>query len=442
MNATETITLPYKYVPRDYQVVTFDAFDSGYRRIMELWHRRAGKTKTYLSLIGREMAKEPATYYHFFPTGEQGRKIVWDGIDKRNGMRFIEHLPQQLIASKNNSEMKITYKNGAIYQILGTDRFNSIVGPNPFGCVFDEFSLQNPAAWELIRPILLENGGWAAFVYTPRGRNHAYDLHQLVKDNPDWFIRRLGYRDTGVFTDADIERERAEGMSEERIQSEYFCSFEGSVIGSYYGAQMSKAREEGRIKLVPHEPALKVHTAWDLGMDDAMVQWYFQLHAKEVRIIDYYENQGEGLSHYAGIMQAKALEHGYSYGEHYAPHDVMVREMGTGESRLATARSLGIDFNVLPKDSIEDGIDAVRRTLGRCWFDEKKAKQGIACLENYRKEYDEKNKVYRKKPLHDWASHGSDGFRYLSVAVRSLEIMEEAESFTGGDTQYATKEPI
>jgi phage terminase large subunit len=411
------LKLPYKFEPREYQLPLLEAFDSGKRRLVAVWHRRAGKDKTAFNLMVREMYKRPGIYYYLFPTYAQGRKILWEGIDK-DGLKLLDHIPPELIASKNDTELKITLKNGSLLRIIGTDRIDDIVGTNPIGCIFSEYSLQNPTAWDFIRPILRENGGWALFVFTPRGFNHAKELYDMARITPDWYANRLTITDTGVVSEAEIQQERAAGMDEDLIQQEFYASFSGAIQGSYYSKHIEEARTAGRIAGIPYDKALPVNTAWDLGIDDSMTIWFYQIVGKEIRFIDYYEVQGEGLDHCITVLQNK----GYIYNEHTAPHDIAVRELTSGRARIDIARELGLDFNIAPRLRIEEGIDAARRVFNRCWFDEKKCKQGINALSNYRKEYDEKNKVYKNHPLHDWSSHAADSFRTFSVSFSDKYI--------------------
>jgi len=392
------------------------AIDGGKKRAVSVWHRRAGKDKTLINLVAKKMVERVGAYYYFFPTYEQGRKILWEGID-RNGFRFLEHLPQAIRNRTDNQGMSIELKNGSIFRIIGTDRIDAVVGTNPIGCVFSEYSLQNPIGWGYIRPILAENGGWAVFNYTSRGKNHGYDLYKYAKENPeDWFCEVLRADQTGVFTPEQLEKEREQYILEDgddlRFQQEYMCSFEGSVQGSYYGKWMEEASP--RIKHIPYEEQLPVYTAWDLGVNDTTAIWFFQILGREIRVIDYLETNGEGIHYYASELQKK----GFIYGKHFMPHDVEVREIGTGVSRKTTFEGLGLKpIETLPKLPIEEGIASVRLVLPRCYFDEEKCGRGLDCLRNYHKEYDEKMKTYKSHPEHDWSSNGADAFRYLATAI-------------------------
>jgi hypothetical protein len=210
------------------------------------------------------------------------------------------------------------------------------------------------------------------------------------------------------------------------------CSFTSPVIGSYYGEGVRRAENEGRITNVPLVETVPVNTVWDLGIDDSMTIWFFQIVGQEFHFIDYYENSGEGLAHYFKIMQDKR----YIYGKHYAPHDIMVRELGTGKSRYEVAKGMGVTFDPGPNMPIDDGINAVRGILSRCWFDSNKCHRGINCLKNYHKEWDEKNKVFRTKPKHNWASHGADSFRRFAIGYKKPVVIRTPTSFGGVKPYY------
>ena len=407
------IQVPDNWRPRDYQLDLWKYLENGGKRAVAVWHRRAGKDLLSVNWCVTAALKRKGLYWHLLPTYNQGRKIVWDGMT-RDGRSFLEHFPKELWANVNNTDMRLELKNGSIYQVVGTDNVDRLVGSNPVGVVFSEYSLQDPRAWDLVRPILAENGGWAVFIYTARGRNHGYDLFNMANRNERWFCQRLSVDDTAVLNQEAIDEEREAGMPEELIQQEFYCSFDAPLVGSYYGSLMAKALAEERIKNVPYEPRLEVHTSWDLGMGDSTAIIWFQQFGNEYRIIDYYENQGEGIPHYVKIVREKD----YIYGRHIAPHDIKVREMGTGKSRFEVARDLGLRFDICPNIQIDDGIEAARSIIPRCYFDEKKCTILVEALRQYRKDYDEKNKVYKNRPLHDWSSHGADAFRYLALGTR------------------------
>lgn len=410
------IKLPYHYKCRDYQTPFWRAMRDGVKRAVLVWHRRAGKEKTCWNYLITQAVKKVGIYYYFFPHFSQGRKILWDGVDK-DGFRLLDHIPKDLIlGNPNSTEMKVRLKNGSLIQIIGTNNIDSIVGTNPIGCVFTEYSLQDPVGWQLIRPILVENGGWAVFNFTPRGSNHAKDLYDMASTHSNWFCQLLTVKDTNIISEADIDAERQAGMSEDFIQQEFFCSFTLGIEGAYYARYMSEAREEGRVGNIPWDKQSRVYTAWDLGYGDSTAIVFYQIIGNEIHVIDYYENHGEGLPHYVGVLKDKP----YVYGDHYAPHDIESHAFSSGLSAREVASGLGVKFITLPtlKLRLEDGIEAVRGIFPRIWIDESNCKQLIKCLENYRKEFDDRLETYKERPRHDKYSHGADAFRYLAIAVK------------------------
>jgi phage terminase large subunit len=424
------ITLPHKFKARPYQKDLFDAFGK-YKRMIVIWHRRAGKDKSAFQLLLRGSLERVWVYYYIFPEYAQGRKIFWDGIDN-DGMRMRDHIPKGLIKTENEQQMKIELVNGSIIQVVGTDKkIDNIVGTNPVGCLFSEFPISDPRWWDLIRPILTLNGGWAIFVYTPRGKNHGYKMREVARKNPDsWFLSEKTCRETfdnegnRIVTDEMIEQERRDGMDEDLIQQEYFVSFEAAIKWAYYADQIRIARSEGRFGALPLEPNIDVHTFWDLGMNDTTVIWFAQFIGKECRLIDHYEMSGEGLEHYVGILRSKP----YKYGTHYLPHDAEVRELQSGISRKDYLTGQGLtNIKIVPRLSVQEGIDAVRRHFKNFWFDENKCERGINAISSYHKDYDDKNQVARNQPKHDWASNSSDALRYLAVMYDSMTKKHEPQ---------------
>lgn len=408
--------LPYKWEPRRYQLPAWQFYENGGKRGVAVWHRRAGKDLFGINLCAVEGQKRVGLYWHLFPTYNQGRKIAWQGKTK-TGRPFLDYIPDELIRSTNNTEMRKEFHNGSIYQVVGTDNVDRLVGANPVGVIFSEWALMDPRAWDLIRPILVENEGWAFFIYTARGHNHGYTLYNIAKKLDYWFAELLTVEDTMAVSLKAVAEERDAGMPEELIQQEFYCSFEAAMAGSYYGEGMQRVETDGRVRDVPWDPLLSVSTWWDLGINDNMVIWFVQIsNGREIRLIDYYENSGEGLPHYAKYLR----ELPYDYGTHYAPHDINVRELSTGRSRLEIARELGIRFQVVPKLPVSDGIEAVRSILSQCYFDKTKCERGINALKEYRKEYDDKLQSFKDHPVHDWSSHPADAFRIGALGIRDL----------------------
>jgi phage terminase large subunit len=406
------IILPNQWQPRRYQRRLWSYLEKGGKRAVAVWHRRAGKDEVCLHWAACAAIQRVGNYWHMLPEASQARKAVWDAINPHTGRRRIdEAFPPSIRMGQRDDDMRIKLVNGSVWQVVGSDNFNSLVGSPPTGLVFSEYSLTNPAAWDYLRPILAENGGWCVFMMTPRGRNHAWKLYEIARSRPDWFAQLLTVDETKAIAPDIVADERASGMSEDMVAQEYYCSFDAALPGAYYGKLLRAADTEQRIGRVPWAPDAVVHTAWDLGIGDCTAIWFAQVVGHETRLIDYYESFGVGLDHYAKILREKP----YVYGEHILPHDAQVADLSTGRSRLQTLATLGIAGRVLPREpNIEDGINAVRNLLPRCWFDAEKCGRGIEALRQYRCDYDAERKIYSARPRHDWTSHAADAFRYLA----------------------------
>lgn len=418
------IRIPNEWSPRPYQIPLWSYLENGGKRAAVVWHRRSGKDSTSLNWTATDAIQNIGTYWHMLPEARQARKVVWDAIDK-HGRRVIDQaFPPEIRDGKaNDVEMRIRLKNGSVWQCVGSDNYNSLVGANPRGVVFSEFSIAKPAAWDFVRPILAENGGWALFIYTPRGENHGYELYEIAKSNPDWFAQILTVDDTKAIPLSVIDDERKSGMPEEMVQQEYFCSFTASLVGSYYGHFVNDAIHQGRVTDVQYDDQLKVHTIWDLGIGDSTSIIFAQFAADEIRVIDYYENHGQSLEHYAAVLASKD----YNYADDWVPHDAKVRELGTGRTRVETLGKLGRKPRLVPDGKLEDGINAARVIFPKVWFDAINAKPLIKALKHYQKEWDDERRCYKDKPLHDWSSHPSDAFRYLAMAYRELKPEKPGE---------------
>jgi phage terminase large subunit len=353
------------------------------------------------------------TAFHILPTYSQAKKVIWDS-STNDGKRILDYIPKEVIESKNGHEMKIRFTNGSMYQLIGSDNIDSLVGSNPKIIIFSEYAIQSQAAWAYLSPILEVNGGYAIFISTPRGKNHFYDLVRKAKLNKNWFCEVLSVKDTGVLTDEQVKAIQDENsFSDEHMQQEYYCSFDRGVEGSYYGKLISKAYEEKRICNVPYETRSPVHTAFDIGFGDSTSITFWQDIGGELRIIDFYENHGEGIAHYAKILQTKP----YVYGTHYMPHDAGSGSIQTGRTLQDVAYEVGLKTTVLEREKdINTGIEAVRSMLSISFIDESKCSHLIKCLENYHKKYNEKTESYNENPLHDWSSHAADSIRYMANA--------------------------
>lgn len=430
------------YEPRDYQKPFWDAWQSNkYTRFVKVWHRRAGKDLTDFNLCIRLALQRPQTITYVFPTLKMGREILWEGMTNE-GKRFLDYVPKEVLDGKpNDTRMTLKFINGSIIRVGGSDNPDSLRGGNSSVFVMSEWSEQDPYTLAVIRPIIKANKGKILFNFTPKGDNHAKNTLQMAKDLEDWWWEILTVDDTKLFTERELAVEKEEYVRDfgdiegtSKFEQEYYCSFDAPVVGSYYGEQIRKAEADGRITSVPYNAGYPVNTVWDLGVGDSTAIWMFQTVGQEVRLIDYYASSGVGLEHYANELKAK----GYSFNKHFAPHDIEVKELGTGKSRLETAKNFGINFEVVPNLPVDDGINAARALLPQCWFDKTKCEQGVMALKNYCKEWDDKNKVYRPYPKHDWASHPADAFRYLAVVIDRAKPAKPRKRIIG----YQGRDPI
>lgn len=411
-----------RFIPRDYQLRLCDAFESqSFKKYLVIWPRRAGKDICALNLLLRAALKKVGTYFYIFPTFQMGRRILWDAIDISGKRILTYYIPEELIESRNEQQMRIRLVNGSQIQILGSDNFdNTLVGTNAIGMVFSEYALSDSRAYSYSIPILKASDGWVLFVSTPRGKNSLFDLYNVAKKSKDWFCEKLSVDETKHISVEEIEKEIEEGqMSRDLALQEFWTSFELGVEGSFYSKYIDDLRRKNQIGNIMYDPGLPTITAWDLGYNDSTCIIFAQVTRDgQIRIIDYYENNKKGLEHYVKIIKEKD----YNYSRHVAPFDIAVHDLGTGISRWKMMHDLGVTFMRYSEKapSIMDGIEAVRRNLPKMWIDERSCGPLLRSLENYRQEYDNKRKVYNLNPLHDQFSHAADAMRYLCVALPKL----------------------
>jgi phage terminase large subunit len=374
----------------------------------------AGKTVACINDLIRAAItcdKPEPRFAYIAPYYAQAKDVAWAYLK-----RFTASIPG---AVTNEQELRVDLPGGGRVRLYGADNYERLRGIYLDGVIVDEFGDVDPRAWsEVIRPALADRKGWAVFIGTPKGRNHFAEIWNQAQDRPDeWYSLILKASQTGIVDPIELADSRSV-MSEDQYNQEFECSFDAAVVGSYYGKLIEKAESEGRIGNVAWEPQIPVQTWWDLGIDDSTAIWFVQILGREIRLIDYYENSGVGLDHYAKVLKDKD----YVYGQHMLPHDVQVHELSTGKSRFAFLAGLGIRGTVVRKHSVEDGINSVRSILPRCWFDKAKCSRGVEALRQYRQEWDDKQKAFRGRPLHDWSSHSADSFRYGAFSVRPAEV--------------------
>jgi phage terminase large subunit len=416
------------YLPRQFQKDVARLMKA-HRFVVLVCHRRFGKTVLGVNKLqqGATMGTKPRPRFAYIgPTFRQSKQVAWDYCQY-----YARPIPGVQI---NQSELRIDYPNQGQVRLYGADNPDTLRGIYLDGAVLDEFGMQPAKTFsEVVGPTLVDRGGWALFEGTPNGKNQFYDMakharERMAAGDKNWAYAEYKASQTGLL-DAEYLAAARAVMTEDEYQQEFECSFEAAVRGSIYGKELERARSEGRVTRVPYDPALPVDTDWDLGVGDSTAIWFSQsLRTGETRLIDFYEASGEGFQHYAPLLHSK----GYSYGKHWAPHDIAVRELGTGKSRLDTAASHGIRFQVTPRIhsaagvEVEEGIAAARLLLPRCWFDAEKTKAGLEALAHYRRDYNARLNEFKATPVHDWSSHAADAFRGFAVRHKAPVVAQPA----------------
>lgn len=421
MGEADAVRVEIPYAPRPLQLSIHDSLDR-HRFGVVVCHRRFGKTVLAVNHLIRAaltIQRDRGRFAYVGPTYRQAKAVAWD---------YVKHYSRPIPGVEfNESELRADYPNGAQIRLYGADNPDSLRGIYLDGVVLDEFGLMQGKVWsEVLRPALADREGWAMFIGTPNGRNAFWDMRDYASRIPGqmyagaetphpegWCLAEYKASQTQVLPQPELDAARAL-MSEDEYAQEFECSFEASVRGAVYAKEMARVRAEGRVRTVAVDPLIPVHTAWDLGIGDSTAIWFIQCVNNEVRCVDYYEAQGEGLGHYVNVLSGR----GYTYGRHVVPHDAQVRELGTGRTRIEMLAQLGLRVEVAPKLSLDDGIEAAHMFLKRCYFDSFKAAKGIECLQNYRREENSKTGELKPEPVHDWASHGADAFRYAAIALK------------------------
>ena len=408
------ITIPYK--PRPLQAELHAQLDA-HRWAVVVCHRRFGKTVCAINHLLRAaiLCKRPNPRYAYIaPTFRQAKMVAWTYLHE-----FAGAIPGTKF---HETELRCDLPTGARIMLLGSENPDSLRGIYLDGACIDETADMPESLFpEIIRPALSDRNEVGAktfcfFIGTPRGHNAFYELYENATAQPDWYTNTYPASETGIVDQAELDAARSM-MTDDQYAQEFECSWVANTPGSIYGKELQASHDNDRVTDVPYDRALKVDTHWDLGIGDSTAIWFTQsLPGGRVHVIDYYEARNEGLPHYAEILSKR----GYLYGEHNAPHDIEVRELGTGKSRRETAYDLGINFRVVPKLPVEDGIHAAQLLIERCWFDRDNCKPGLEALRQYHRAYNERLRTFRATPVHDWSSHAADAWRYAAIALPRL----------------------
>ena len=372
-------------------------------------HRRAGKTVAAINDIVRAAATSKDAnplFAYCAPFRSQAKSVAWD---------YLKYYSEPIMAESNESELTVRIKgNGAQIRLFGADNADAMRGLGFSGIFMDEYGDFRPSVFgNVIRPALSDKQGWAVFAGTPKGKNQFWEIKQTAERLKDeWFLMVLKASDSGILPASELSAARAQLLEDQFLQ-EYECSFEAAILGAFYGKEMRQI--DGQITSVPWQSDLPVHTAWDLGYRDDTAIWFYQVCGGEIHVIDYYAVSGASIPEIADVVRGKP----YRYGKHNLPHDARAKTLASGGRSIIEqlAEFLGLSsLTVVPDLSVQDGIQAVRRMLPRCYFDVDKCGDGIEALRQYQREWDEDKKAFRQTPKHDWCSHPADSFRMLAVA--------------------------
>ena len=406
----EEVEIELEYAPRS---VFEDFHERQERWAVVVAHRRCGKTVACINdLIYRALVegKPDGRYAYVAPYYAQAKSIAWD---------YLQRFAKPVTAKANQSELWVELINGARIKLFGADNPDALRGLYLDGIVLDEYADMKPRMWgEIIRPLLSDRMGWATFIGTPKGHNAFYEVYENALQDKDWFVKMLRASQTNIIPAIELQ-DANKSMTDGQYRAEFECDFEAEILGAIYGVEMRILTDQGRITKVEHDPIFPVYTAWDLGYSDDTAIWWYQVVRGELRILDYHSSNGQPVSYYTGLIQAKEHEYGYTYRTHWLPHDARAKTLASGGKSIIEQISNKIpleSLKIVPSLSLQDGIQASRLALMRAWFDAEKCEDGIECLRQYQREFDEDKKVFRDKPRHDWTSHGADAFRMLAIA--------------------------
>ena len=418
------ITLPNNWRPRPYQMGAWSYLENGGKHAELVWHRRSGKDEICLHRAACAAFERVANYWHMLPEAAQARKAIWDAVNPHSGKKRIdEAFPLELRSATRSQEMQIVFKNGSSWQVIGSDNFNSLVGSTPAGIVYSEWALANPAARAYLRPILAENNGWQIFITTARGRNHAYTTLKAAEKNPHAYAEVMDASRTGVFTAEQLVNERqayideyGPDLGESMFQQEYMCSFDAAILGAVLGRWMGRAQAEGRVRQGEvFDPAgAPVYISSDLGFRDTASWWFWQPRQDGFGLVGYLGASGKDADDWIEELQEYAIKRGFKLGGIWLPHDARNKTFATKHSPLERfLKAFGAKIvHVVPQTKIADRINAARRVVDSCVFDQIECEQGLAGLASWRYDFDQETKTMSREPVHDWSSHPGDAFSY------------------------------
>ena len=443
------IDIPYNYKEYDWEIPIVKAFFDN----KEIWmniHRRGGKDLIcFCRFLLPSAFKRPGTYPYIWPSLKQGRDAIWEGKDEKGRDVLDYYVPHEMIIKADNADMKLTVRaigGTSQIQIFGTNlgQYEALRGKPANKAVFAEYARQDPRGEEAVAPMLVKTGGIAIYNSTPNGNNHFKRGYYMAKNNPDCYAITATVNDTfdhnnnRLVTEANIQRERDKGRTEDYINQEYYCSFTQGIEGTYIGKQLQIAEKDGRIGNFRYDESVPVYTVWDLGVANFMAIIFYQLIGNEVHIIDYHEASGFSFVYYAQVLKDK----GYLYQKHWAPHDIKAREMGSDDSkekralsRLEKAEKVGIKFDIIDRINFDSSVDNAIAITSRCFFDKNKCGKLLTHLEQWGRKWNEQQQAYSDWERDDVHTHAGAAFRYLATVV-----MEATHSSQGKWAQWEAEQ--
>ena len=416
------------YTPRPFQQELHDLLDQHRFAVLNC-HRRFGKTVCILNHLIKAALTNPLPnprFAYVAPTYKQAKSIAWDYIKQ-----FTSKIPG---VKYNETELRCDLPNGSRVTLLSSENAESIRGIFLDGVCIDETAQINPKLWnEILRPALSDRKGFCYFIGTPAGMNNFfYEIYQHAVKDKSWLAYTAPVSKTNIIDQEELDAARAQ-MGDNKYKQEFECDWIANIEGSVYGDIIKKIEQEDKFTVLEYDTSLLVNTVWDIGVGDSTAIIFFQQLGNTVRIIDYYENNREGLPHYVNLVKQKE----YVYDKHYAPHDIEVTEFSLGKTRREVAYQLGINFYILPKLPLEDGIHAAKMILPRCYFDLDKTKHLVDALRHYHRRYNEKMRMFHNKPVHDWSSHACDAFRYMAIAIDEMPSQQNiSKRYQTADNEY------
>lgn len=406
----------FDYEPRE----QFVPFHQRHQRFATLvCHRRAGKT---VAVINDAVAKaiytkkKNARYAYIAPFYRQAKDVAWT---------YLKDYAAPVTKKVRESALRVELINGSWITLYGADNPDALRGLYFDGAILDEAGDMRPALWsEVVLPTLVDRKGWAVFIGTPKGKNHFYDVYKRSQEDDGWFSMMLRASESGILDPEDLAEVKAL-QDDATYRQEFECDFEAAVKGTYYADLFEQYDIVGTVR---RDPIYKVNVATDLGKKDSTAFWFWQEPENDdFQLIRAYSASGKDLEHYFDYLDST----GYEYGTIWLPHDAVAKRLGSKRSTIEQFLDWAnkrFQVRIVPRLSVQHGIDAVRKVLKQCRIDEHECYEGINALRHYKRRFNDVLKVYADNPLHDWSSDYADAFRYFALVAQEREVEKADEA--------------